>query len=109
MGCKSLVGSLKQIHAKNGKTIRGSQKVSLKAGLKTPCMVAAAQRAQALEVEAIASVQNPVPFCDTMVCSVGSLGTGEALNAAKVVQENTGVAAGLGRKRQAAGRRQNKA
>jgi hypothetical protein len=72
-------------------------------------MVAAAQRSKAPEVEAIASVQNPVPFCYAMVCSVGSLSAGEALNAAKVVQENRGLAAGLGRKRQATGRRQNKA
>jgi hypothetical protein len=57
----------------------------------------------------MASVQNPIPFCDAMLCCVGSFSAGEALNAAKVVQENSGVAAGLRRKRQATGWRQNKA
>lgn len=54
------------------------------------------------------SVQNPIPFCDAMVCCVGRLSAGEALNAAEVVQENTRVAAGLRCKRQATGWRQNK-
>ena len=49
-------------------------------------MVAAAQRAQALEVEAIASFQNPVPFRDAEVGCLGSLSAAKALDAAKVVQ-----------------------
>ena len=49
-------------------------------------MVAAAQRSQAYEVEAIASVQNPVPFCDAKVCCLGGLSAAKALDAAKVVQ-----------------------
>jgi hypothetical protein len=43
MDCKSLFSSLKQIHAKHGKTIRSRKKVSLKAGLKNPGMVDAPQ------------------------------------------------------------------